>query len=189
MRHRVEQLLTHAHQRRGAAGSKIKPPKQFLPTRLGRLMHVGCGLVVRLFLPSLDRALHARAVGPEVLSQCFEKGDARTDGAGWNSGSGFRAPAPRPTLRRGPKAAPRTAQQNPPSGYRSVTALARQIEQLPPAVRNGLQHIAEKGGRSFRQHPVYPPPAALRSRTVGLPRGIRKADFAAAGFPVGRLTG
>ena len=32
---RVEQLLAHAHQRRGAAGRQIEPAKQFQPARLG----------------------------------------------------------------------------------------------------------------------------------------------------------
>ena len=56
MRHRVEQLLAHAHQRGGAARREIEPAEQFLPARLGRLMHLGGGLVVRLVLPGLDRA-------------------------------------------------------------------------------------------------------------------------------------
>ena len=53
VRHRIEQLLAHAHQRRGAAGREIEPAEQFLPARLGGLMDLGCGLVVRLVLPGL----------------------------------------------------------------------------------------------------------------------------------------
>ena len=34
MIHGVEQLLAHAHQRRGAAGSEIEPAEQFEPPRL-----------------------------------------------------------------------------------------------------------------------------------------------------------
>ncbi len=33
---RIEELLAHPHQRRGAAGREIEPPQQLLPARLGR---------------------------------------------------------------------------------------------------------------------------------------------------------
>ena len=41
--HGVEQLLAHAHQRRGAAGREIEPAEQFEPARLARLMQLGGG--------------------------------------------------------------------------------------------------------------------------------------------------
>ena len=102
VRHRIEQLLAHPHQRRGAAGRKIEPAQQFLPARLGRLMHFGCGRVVRIGLPGRDRAFpcaHGRARIAEPAPRrrrCADRWSAR------NSGSGFRAPAPPPRLRRGP---------------------------------------------------------------------------------------
>ena len=113
--------------------------------RFCRGAHAKCFNRFFCILPSLDCALHARTVGPELLSQCFEKGDARTDRQGGIAGQDF-------ARQRHPRrfAAARKqvfAQHNKirRAGYRIGSALARQIEKLPPAVGNGLQHIAEKG--------------------------------------------
>ncbi len=41
MIHGVEQLLAHAHQRRGTAGGEIEPAEQFETARLGGVIELG----------------------------------------------------------------------------------------------------------------------------------------------------
>ena len=42
--HGVEQLLAHAHQRRGAVGRQIEPAKQLEPARLAGAIKLGRGV-------------------------------------------------------------------------------------------------------------------------------------------------
>ena len=43
MIHRVEQLLAHAHQRRGPVGARLRPTEELEPPRLGGAMELGRG--------------------------------------------------------------------------------------------------------------------------------------------------
>ncbi len=80
VRHGIEQLFAHAHQRSGSARREIEPAQQFLPAWLGGLMDLAGGHVVRIGLPDRDRLFHARLVGTELLGQGFEERDPRADG-------------------------------------------------------------------------------------------------------------
>ena len=73
MIHGVDQLLAHAHERRGAAGREIEPAEQFLPARLGRVMDLGGGLVVGVALPGRDRRFQPRLVRAEALASASKK--------------------------------------------------------------------------------------------------------------------
>ena len=55
MRHGVQQLLTHAHQRGGSPRREIEPPQQFLPSRFRSLMHLGRGRIAGNAGVSCDR--------------------------------------------------------------------------------------------------------------------------------------
>ncbi len=75
--HGVEQLLAHAHQRRGAAGGEIEPAEQFEPARFAGVMQFGRGFVGRRLLPGGDGAGRCGAIGAECGGERLEKGDAR----------------------------------------------------------------------------------------------------------------
>ncbi len=78
---RVEKLLAHTHQRRGAARRQIEPPQQLLAARLGGAMHLGRrGLSDGISLPGRNRGIEPRPVWTEAVSQRLEEGDARSGG-------------------------------------------------------------------------------------------------------------
>ena len=140
-----QQLLAHAHQRDGAAGRQIEPAEQLLPARLGRRMHLGRGLVIGRIAPGRNRLLHARGIGPEALRQRLEKGDARPGGefriagqdlARQGHAGGLAAPGEQMVAK---------LDQAFRAGGVGAAPLAR-ADQRPPALGNGLQQLAEKGG-------------------------------------------
>ena len=79
MIHGVEELLAHAHQRRGAAGREIEPAEQFEPARLGGAIQLGRGIGGRRLPPGGDRGIDAGAIVAEGCRQRLEEGDARSD--------------------------------------------------------------------------------------------------------------
>ena len=70
---RVEQLLAHAHQRRGAAGREVEPAQQFLPARLGRRVHARRRWRRWVGAPGVDRGFEPRVVGPEAAASASKK--------------------------------------------------------------------------------------------------------------------
>ena len=103
---RVEQLLAHAHQRRGAAGREVEPAQQLLPARLGRRVQLGGGRRRTGLAPGLDRRPRAAArSGPKRDGQRLEEGDARRRSSARRSGRGFRRASATP------EASPRPGQQ------------------------------------------------------------------------------
>ena len=80
MIHGVEQLLAHAHQRRGATRCEIEAAEQFEPPRLAGNVKIGRCLVGRRRPPGGDGAIDAGAVGAEGGGERLEKGDARPGG-------------------------------------------------------------------------------------------------------------
>ena len=77
MIHGVEQLLAHAHQRRGTARSEIEPAKQFEPPRFAGGVKIGRGCVRRRLPPGGNGAIDPRLIVTEGSGQRFEEGDAR----------------------------------------------------------------------------------------------------------------
>ncbi len=140
--HGVDQLLAHAHQRRGAAGREIEPAEQFEPARLAGVMQLGRGFVGRRLLPVFDRRLDAGAIGAEGGGQRLEEGDPRPDRqilvaaedvAGQRHAGGLAA----------------AGQQRLAQLEQAGRALMRRLAALnqgAAAVGDALQHFAEKGG-------------------------------------------
>ena len=75
--HGIEQLLAHAHQRRGTAGREIEPAKQFETARFAGGVKVGCGRVRGRLPPRCDRAIDPRLIVTERFGERLEQGDAR----------------------------------------------------------------------------------------------------------------
>ena len=73
----VEELLAHAHQRRGAARREIEAPQQLKPARLRRAVDFGGGIVGRGLAPFGDRGFELLVVRPVAARQRLEEGDAR----------------------------------------------------------------------------------------------------------------
>ena len=80
MHHRVDQLLAHRDQRRGAAGREIEPAEQLLPARLGGKVQFGGGLVGAIARPGIDRRVDPLAVDAEARRERLEERDARPGG-------------------------------------------------------------------------------------------------------------
>ena len=78
--HGVEQLLAHAHQRRGATRREIEPAQQFQPARLGGAVHFGARPRRRIVAPGLTAALESLPVRAERVRQRLEESDARSGG-------------------------------------------------------------------------------------------------------------
>ena len=76
---RVQQLLAHADQRRGAARREIEAAEQLLPARFGGGVDLGRGLVGGRRLPGGNGGVEPRPVGAEPVRQRLEEGDARAD--------------------------------------------------------------------------------------------------------------
>ena len=147
--HRVDQLLAHFHERRGAAGREIEPAEQFLPARLGRKMDFGDGLVIGVALPGRDRGFQPCLVRPKAVGQGLEESDARPgrerrvlqkDIARERDAGGL-APPGQQLL----------AFLDQVFGARDAVDAAgqRAFKQSAAAVGNGLQHVAEKRGVHF----------------------------------------
>ena len=139
---RVEELLAHAHQRRGAARREIEPAKQFEPARLAGAMQLGGGFGGRRRPPGGDRGIDAGVVVPEGLRQRLEKGDARPGGqlgivvenfVGERDARGFAAAGQQ-----------RLAQLDETVGAPARRRAAR--DQGAAAVGDALQHLAEERG-------------------------------------------
>jgi hypothetical protein len=77
MIHGVEQLLAHAHQRRGAARSKIEPAKQFKTPRFAGDVELGRRFVGRRLAPGRNGAVNRRLIVTESGGERLEEGDAR----------------------------------------------------------------------------------------------------------------
>jgi hypothetical protein len=77
---RIDEMLAHAHQRRGAAGSEVEPPEQLLPPRFGGAMNFGGGRVRGLGPPLPDGGIEPRALDPEAFGKRLEERDARPRG-------------------------------------------------------------------------------------------------------------
>ena len=197
MHHRVHQVFAHRDQRRGAAGREIEPAEQLLPARLGGVMQLGGGLVAPLARPGIDRRIDALAVDPEARRQRLEEGDART-------GRQFVVAGENLARERDARGLAAPGQQllaqldQALRACRSVTApVARAVDQRAAALRNGLQHFAEKRG----VHPVLIASAAqprspdrprLTFRDVEPDRCLRGHPSRLSrrpAFPLGRRTG
>ncbi len=149
--HGVDQLLAHAHQRRGAAGREIEPAEQFEPARLAGVVQLGRGFVRRRLLPVLDRLLDAGAVGAERGGERLEEGDARPDGQILVAGEDF---AGQRHAGRFAAAGQQRLAQLQQAGRTLVCRLAA-LDQGTAAVGDALQHFAEKG-RVHRILPIRP---------------------------------
>jgi hypothetical protein len=146
MIHGVDELLAHAHQRRRSAGGEVEAAEQLEPSRLGGAMELGGGEVRRRGLPGRDRRAEPRAVGSEAPRQHLEKGDAgtsrelgvaRQDFAGERHAGGFAAAGEQVLAQLGEIGRALLG---------DLAPVARAIDQGAAALRNGLQHVAEKGG-------------------------------------------
>ena len=143
--HGVEELLAHAHQRRGAAGREIEPAQQFQPARLGGAMQLG---------GSLRRSV-ARA-RPRPPRRCA-RDHGRTCVAS-ASKKAMRGPIVRSAYSSRislasatPEASPRPDSSSSQSSMRPAERCVRRLaalaqDQGAAAVRDALQHFAEKGG-------------------------------------------
>ena len=80
MVHGVEELLAHAHQRRGAARREIEPAEQLEPPWLAGRVKIGRHLVGRRFPPCGDSAIDAGAVRAEGGGERLEESNARAGG-------------------------------------------------------------------------------------------------------------
>ena len=78
--HGVEQLLAHAHQRRGAARRKIEPAEQFEAARFAGEMQFTRCLVGRRLPPGGDGAVDGGPIVAECRCQRFKEGDPRPGG-------------------------------------------------------------------------------------------------------------
>ena len=147
---RVEQLLAHAHQRRGAAGRQIEPAEQFQPARLGGAMQFVRGIGGRRLPPGGNGGVDAGGIVAEGFRQRLEEGDARPGGqrrivrqnlVGQRHAGGLAAAGKQ-----------RLAQLD-----QTVRAPARRLapDQGAAAVRDALQHLAEERGIQ-RNHPISP---------------------------------
>ena len=143
--HRIEQLLAHPHQRRGAARRKIEPAQQLLPPRLGRKMNPGRGLVGGRGLPCLDRGFEVFAVRPEAVRQGFEECDPRPD---CQLGVFFENLAGQRHARR-LAAAGQQLLAKIGETFRAcrghIPPVARAVEQRTAALGDAVEHFAEKG--------------------------------------------
>ncbi len=146
MRHGVEQLLAHAHQRGRAVRRQVEAAKQLEPPRLGRAMHLGGDRVVGRVEPGRGGGTEPRAVGAVAFGQRLEEGDA---GAGLELRVAHENLA-RERDARGLAAArqQRVAEldQARRALLRDLAPVARAIDQRAAAFRDGLQHVAEEGG-------------------------------------------
>ena len=104
--HRVEKLLAHANQCRGAAGREIQPAEQFQPARLAGAMSSAAASADGE-PPGGDRGIDARRIVAERARQRLEKGDARPGRQLGIVGQEFRWRAQRRRPRRGRRAEPR----------------------------------------------------------------------------------
>ncbi len=75
---RIDEMLAHANQRHGAAGSKVEPAQQFLPAGLRRDMDAGRGHIRRAGPPGVDRGGEPSVVGAEFGGECLEERDPGT---------------------------------------------------------------------------------------------------------------
>jgi hypothetical protein len=89
VRHRIEQLFAHPHQRSGSARREIEAAQQLLPAWLGGLMDLACSHVVRIGLPGCDRLFHPRLVRTELLRQRLEERGAGPNGQRRIAGEDF----------------------------------------------------------------------------------------------------
>ena len=142
MIHGVEELLAHAHQRRGAAGREIEPAEQFQPARLAAQMQLGGGSR-RTASPARPRSAASMRAwsGPKVLRQRLEEGDARPGGEVDVFGENFAASAT-------PEASPRPDSSSSQSSTRPserprAVARSRTIKRAA-ALGDALQHLAEE---------------------------------------------
>ena len=101
MIHGVEQLLAHAHERRGAAGREIEPAEQFQPPRLAGVVQFGRGLrrTATAARPRWPRRYgHGRG---RTWSRAPRRKRCAARSSAPRSAPGFPAPARRRRLRRG----------------------------------------------------------------------------------------
>jgi hypothetical protein len=142
--HRVEQLLAHVHQRSGTSGREIEAPKQLQPPRLAADMKRGGGLVRRRLTPSGDRALDGRPVVTEGPGQGFEEGDARSGGQFGIAREYFLRQRHAGSLAAAGQQVLAELDQTRGAFMRRFAPLA--LDQCAAAIRDALQHFAEKGG-------------------------------------------
>ena len=144
MRHGVEQLFAHAHQRRGAAGREIEPAEQFEPPRLAGLMQFG-GVIGDGRLPPIgDGAVDAGAIVTEGGGERLEKGDPRPGGQVGIFGQDF-------LRQRDTRGFAAAGQQFLALFDDAGRALMRRLpalalDQCAAAVGDALQHLAEERG-------------------------------------------